>query len=95
MGETQQTNPTDIELAIKRLKEWKNGRGNGIFEEVLARALKQALAEQLDEAMQSGERGWQNGRNSAKTRHQAYPYRCSIKKAAQPLQYLRGQLLNQ
>ena len=22
---TQQTNPTDIELAIKRLKEWKKG----------------------------------------------------------------------
>jgi len=25
---TQQTNPTDIELATKRLKEWKNGQGN-------------------------------------------------------------------
>ena len=23
-----QTNPTDIELASKRLKEWKNGQGN-------------------------------------------------------------------
>ena len=23
---TQQTNPSDIELAIKRLKEWKNGQ---------------------------------------------------------------------
>ena len=25
---TQQTNPTDIELATQRLKEWKNGQGN-------------------------------------------------------------------
>ena len=25
---TQQTNPADIELAIKRLKEWKNGQSN-------------------------------------------------------------------
>ena len=25
---TQQTNPADIALAIKRLKEWKNGQGN-------------------------------------------------------------------
>ena len=24
---TQQTNPGDIELAAKRLKEWKNGQG--------------------------------------------------------------------
>ena len=24
----QQTNPADIELAIKRLKEWKNGQSN-------------------------------------------------------------------
>jgi len=23
---TQQTNPSDIELAVKRLKEWKNGQ---------------------------------------------------------------------
>jgi len=25
---TQKTNPADIELAIKRLKEWKNGQSN-------------------------------------------------------------------
>ena len=25
---TQKTNPADIELAIKRLKEWKNGQNN-------------------------------------------------------------------
>lgn len=25
---TQQTNPADVELAIKRLKEWKNGQSN-------------------------------------------------------------------
>ena len=25
---TQQTNPTDIELATKRLKEWKHGKSN-------------------------------------------------------------------
>ena len=25
---TQQTNPTDIELASKRLKEWKNGQSD-------------------------------------------------------------------
>lgn len=25
---TQQTNPTDIELATKRLKEWKNGQSD-------------------------------------------------------------------
>ena len=25
---TQQTNPNDIELASKRLKEWKNGQDN-------------------------------------------------------------------
>ncbi|MDP2367154.1 type II toxin-antitoxin system RelE/ParE family toxin [Rhodoferax sp.] len=25
---TQQTNPSDIEMATKRLKEWKNGQSN-------------------------------------------------------------------
>jgi phage-related protein len=25
---TQKTNPSDIELAIKRFKEWKNGQSN-------------------------------------------------------------------
>lgn len=25
---TQQTNPSDIELAINRLKEWQHGQGN-------------------------------------------------------------------
>jgi phage-related protein len=27
---TQQTNPSDIELAVKRLKEWKNGQSKQI-----------------------------------------------------------------
>ena len=28
---TQQTNPSDIELAVKRLKEWKNGQSKQIY----------------------------------------------------------------
>lgn len=64
---TQRTPEADIELAIKRYKEWHLAKRNprtgssfdeflkqeGVYEEVVAKALKRALAEQLEEGMQS------------------------------------------
>lgn len=72
MAKTTKPNPHAGSSFDDFLKE------DGIYEEVQARALKRTLAEQLDDAMQSGKRSGKNGGNSVETQHRANTSQSSV-----------------